>query len=63
MRSEAQKASDKRYFEKNKGRRAIWETSFTVQEVEHIETVLKEKQVTRAELVRRAIAKLEKDEL
>ena len=58
-RSEAQKRADKKYTEKVKGSYKIFSAHFKVEELEHITQVLESHGIGNAELIRRAVARLE----
>lgn len=58
-RSEAQKRADKVYREKAKGKRKMFPAGFTVDELDHIREVLDAHGIGNAELIRRAVARLE----
>ena len=61
-RSEAQKRADKMYYEKVKGNYKAFTTTFTVEELDHIREVLDAHKIGNAELIRRAVARLERGE-
>ena len=61
-RSEAQKKADKAYKERTKGRRKMFPATFTVEELDHIGEVLDAHKIGNAELIRRAVARLERGE-
>lgn len=58
-RSEAQKRADKKYNEKVKNNYKKFQTTFTADELEHITNVLDAHGIGNAELIRRAVARLE----
>ena len=58
-RSEAQKKADKAYSEQIKGRYQNFQASLQVEELEHIREVLDAHGIGNAELIRRAVARLE----
>ena len=59
-RSEAQKAADKRYAERNKGTYANFAIPLKREEKEKYEAILKERGIGKVEFLRWAIAELEK---
>lgn len=61
-RSEAQKRADKAYREKAKGKRKMFPAGFTVEELDHIREVLDAHKISNVELIRRAVARLERGE-
>ena len=61
-RSDAQKKADKAYRERTKGRRSPYPATFTVEELDHIREVLDAHKIGNAELIRRAVARLERGE-
>ena len=58
-RSEVQKRADKKYNEKVKNNYKKFQTTFTADELEHITNVLDAHGIGNAELIRRAVARLE----
>ena len=58
-RSEAQKRADKAYREKVKGKYQNFAASFMGEELDHIREVLDAHKIGNAELIRRAVARLE----
>ncbi len=58
-RSEAQKRADKKYNEKVKENYKKFQTTFSSNELEHIREVLEAHGIGNAELIRRAVARLE----
>ena len=61
-RSEAQKRADKAYREKVKGRYQNFQASLQTEELDHIREVLDAHKIGNAELIRRAVARLERGE-
>lgn len=61
-RSEAQIRADKAYYEKTKGRSKSFTATFTTEELDHIRAIMEAKQIGNADLIRRAIARLERGE-
>lgn len=61
-RSEKQRAADKRYADKIKGRYKAFTTQMRAEEVEHADKVLTERGMTKADFIRRGIARLERGE-
>ena len=61
-RSEAQKRADKAYKERTKGRQKLLGATFTAEEIDHIREVLDAHKIGNAELIRRAVARLERGE-
>jgi hypothetical protein len=60
MRSEAQKAADKRYRETHKPTHVTWSAQITPEEQEDFAEVLKENNLGKTEFLRIAIDKLKK---
>ncbi len=60
--TEAQKRANKAYKEKHKGEYKVFQTGFKVEEAEHLESVLTAHNLTKADLIRRAVARLERGE-
>lgn len=58
MRSNKQKEADARYREKTKGKYKTFTTAYKVEELERIEVTLKNYNVSKADLVRRAAERL-----
>ena len=61
-RSEAQKKADKAYYEKVKGNYKPFHATFKTEELDHIREVLDAHKIGNAELIRRAVARLERGE-
>ncbi len=61
-RSEAQIRADKAYYEKTKGRTKTFAATFTTEELDHIRAVMEVNQIGNADLIRRAVARLERGE-
>ena len=61
MRTEAQKAADRRYNEKTKGRVVTWATALKREEAEEVDKVIKEAGLSKAEFIRRAAKQLKKE--
>lgn len=61
-RSDAQKRADKMYYEKVKDNYKKFQTTFTADELDHITNVLAAHKIGNAELIRRAVARLERGE-
>lgn len=61
MRSEAQKRADKKYRENNKDKYKIWGTSFTQEEHEYFNSIIKQKGISKADFIRQAIEKLKNE--
>lgn len=59
-RSEAQKKADKAYYEKVKGQKKLFGVMLSVEEIDHIREVLDAHGIGNAELIRRAVARLER---
>lgn len=57
VRSEAQKAADKRYAEKHKGSFVTWTTKFRTGEAREIDGVIKQSGMSRADFIRWAVAR------
>lgn len=58
-RSDAQKKADKLYYEKTKGKKKLFGVMLSVDELDHIREVLDAHGIGNAELIRRAVARLE----
>ena len=61
-RSETQKKADKAYYEKVKGQKKLFGVMLSVEEIDHIREVLDAHGIGNAELIRRAVARLERGE-
>ena len=61
-RTDAQKRADKTYRESHKGDYKLFSTGFKAAEAEHIENVLKAHNLSKADFVRRGVARLERGE-
>ena len=61
-RSEAQKKADKAQYEKVKGQKKLFGVMLSVEEIDHIREVLYAHGIGNAELIRRAVARLERGE-
>lgn len=60
-RSEAQKAADKRYRETHKGELVKWGTSLKPAEIDEIDEIIKQHNMTRAAFIRWAAGKLKEE--
>ncbi len=58
-RSESQRAADRKYAEKTKGRYKAFTTQMKAEEVAHADEVLQAHGMSKADFVRRGIARLE----
>lgn len=56
--TEAQKRAQKNYADKHKGEYKVFQTGFKVDEAERIEATLKNHNISKADLVRRAAERL-----
>lgn len=61
-RTDAQKKADKTYRENHKGDYKLFSTGFKAAEAEHIEAVLKAHNLSKADFIRKAAARLERGE-
>lgn len=61
-RSDAQKKADKAYRDAHRGEYKVFQTGFKVEECIHIEDVMRKNGIGKAELIRRAVARLERGE-
>lgn len=61
-RSESQKEADRKYAAKIKGKYKTFQAAFLADEADHIRAVMEEHKIGNAELIRRAIARLERGE-
>lgn len=61
MRTEAQKAADKRYREKRKGKEVAWATTLKPKEAEAVNNAIANAGLTKAEFVRQAARQLKED--
>lgn len=60
MRSESQKTADKKYAQKIKGKYKTFQAAFLADEADHIRAVLEAHGIGNAELIRKAVARLER---
>lgn len=61
MRTEAQKAADKRYKDKNKGSEVTWATTLKPSDAEAVDNAIKKAGLSKAEFIRQAAKQLRED--